>query len=88
MLKTSKNTVTTILDNSLLCLDKYRTQLDNSAGKEIKVPDRIEFRTGSEYPYNAEEIMYLSSLLLIVLVQILQEAISAVAKRTDKRIRN
>lgn len=35
-----------------------------------------------------EEIMYLSSLLLIVLVQILQEAISAVAKRTDKRIRN
>ena len=35
-----------------------------------------------------EEIMYLSSLLLIVLVQIMQEAISAVAKRTDKRIRN
>ena len=35
-----------------------------------------------------EEIMYLASLLLIVLVQILQEAISAVAKRTDKRIRN
>lgn len=35
-----------------------------------------------------EEIMYLSSLLLIVLVQILQEVISAVAKRTDKRIRN
>ena len=35
-----------------------------------------------------EEIMYLSSLLLIVLVQILQEAISALAKRTDKRIRN
>lgn len=35
-----------------------------------------------------EEIMYLSSLLLIVLVQIMQETISAVAKRTDKRIRN
>ena len=35
-----------------------------------------------------EEIMYLSSLFLIVLVQILQEVISAVAKRTDKRIRN
>lgn len=36
MLKALKNNVTTILDNSLLCLDKYRTQLDNSAGKEIK----------------------------------------------------
>lgn len=35
-----------------------------------------------------EEMMYLSSLLLIVLVQILQEVISTVAKRTDKRIRN
>ena len=36
MLKALKNNVTTILDNSLLCLDKYRTQLYNSAGKEIK----------------------------------------------------
>ena len=35
-----------------------------------------------------EEKMYLSSLLLIVLVQIMQEVISAIAKRTDKRIRN
>jgi len=35
-----------------------------------------------------EEMMYLSSLLLIVLVQIMQEVISAIAKRTDKRIRN
>lgn len=35
-----------------------------------------------------EEIMYLASLLLIIVVQIMQEAISAVAKRTDKRIRN
>ncbi len=35
-----------------------------------------------------EEIMYLSSLIFIVLVQIFQEVISAVAKRTDKRIRN
>ena len=35
-----------------------------------------------------EEMMYLSSLLLIVLVQILQEVISTLAKRTDKRIRN
>lgn len=39
------------------------------------------------YRYQSE-IMYLSSLLLIVLVQILQEVISALAKRTDKRIRN
>ena len=31
---------------------------------ETVLPDRIEFRTGSEYPYNAEEIMYLSGVRL------------------------
>ena len=38
------------------------------------------------YRFN-EGMMYMSSLLLIVLVQVLQEVISTVAKRTDKRIR-
>lgn len=31
---------------------------------ETVLPDLIEFRTGSEYPYNAEEIMYLSGVRL------------------------
>lgn len=34
------------------------------------------------------EIMYISSLLLIILVQIAQEVLSRLAKRSDKRIRN
>ena len=38
------------------------------------------------YRFN-KPMMYMSSLFLIVLVQIMQEGISAVAKRTDKRIR-
>ncbi len=38
------------------------------------------------YRFN-EQMMYMSSLFLIVLVQIMQEGISAIAKRTDKRIR-
>ena len=38
------------------------------------------------YRFN-EGMMYMSSLFLIVLVQVLQEVISTVAKRTDKRIR-
>jgi D-methionine transport system permease protein len=38
------------------------------------------------YRFN-EGMMYMSSLFLILLVQVLQEVISTVAKRTDKRIR-
>ena len=38
------------------------------------------------YRFN-EQMMYMSSLFLIVLVQIMQEGISMIAKRTDKRIR-
>ena len=38
------------------------------------------------YRFN-EQMMYMSSLFLIVLVQILQEGISMISKRTDKRIR-
>jgi len=38
------------------------------------------------YRFN-KPMMYMSSLFLIVLVQIMQEGISAVAKSTDKRIR-
>lgn len=34
------------------------------------------------------QIMYMSSLLLIILVQIMQEVLSHIAKRCDKRIRN
>ncbi|MCQ2455338.1 MAG: ABC transporter permease [Clostridia bacterium] len=34
------------------------------------------------------QIMYISSLLLIILVQILQEVLNTIAKRCDKRIRN
>ena len=33
-------------------------------------------------------IMYISSILLIILVQIMQEVLNAVAKKSDKRIRN
>lgn len=39
------------------------------------------------YRFNSQ-IMYISSILLIILVQIMQEVLSAVAKRCDKRIRN
>lgn len=39
------------------------------------------------YRFN-DNIMYISSLLLIVLVQIFQEVLSRLARRTDKRIRN
>lgn len=39
------------------------------------------------YRFNSQ-IMYVSSVLLIILVQIMQEVLSAVAKRCDKRIRN
>lgn len=38
------------------------------------------------YRFN-EQMMYMSSLFLIVLVQVLQEVISTIAKRTDKRVR-
>ncbi len=38
------------------------------------------------YRFN-KPMMYMSSLFLIVLVQIMQEGISLVAKRTDKRVR-
>ena len=39
------------------------------------------------YRFNSQ-IMYISSILLIILVQILQEVMNAIAKRCDKRIRN
>lgn len=34
------------------------------------------------------DIMYISSILLVILVQILQESLSAIARKGDKRIRN
>jgi D-methionine transport system permease protein len=34
-----------------------------------------------------EDIMYISSLLLIILVQIFQEVLSRLARHSDKRIR-
>lgn len=39
------------------------------------------------YRFNSQ-IMYISSILLIILVQILQEVMNTIAKRCDKRIRN
>lgn len=33
------------------------------------------------------DVMYISSILLIILVQIMQESLNAIAKKTDKRIR-
>ncbi len=39
------------------------------------------------YRFNST-IMYISSILLIILVQIMQEVLNAIAKRSDKRIRN
>ncbi len=39
------------------------------------------------YRYNAQA-MYISSLLLIILVQIMQESLNFIAKKTDRRIRN
>lgn len=35
-----------------------------------------------------DEIMYISSILLVILVQIMQESLSALARKGDKRIRN
>lgn len=35
-----------------------------------------------------DEIMYISSILLVILVQILQESLSFIARKCDKRIRN
>ena len=34
------------------------------------------------------QIMYVSSLLLVILVQVMQEVLSSIAKKSDKRIRN
>jgi len=39
------------------------------------------------YRFNSQ-IMYISSLLLIILVQIMQEVLNSIAKRSDKRIKN
>lgn len=39
------------------------------------------------YRFNSKA-MYISSLLLIILVQIMQEVLNRVAKACDKRIRN
>lgn len=39
------------------------------------------------YRFNSQ-IMYVSSLLLIILVQIMQEVLNTIAKRCDKRIKN
>ncbi len=39
------------------------------------------------YRFNSQ-IMYVSSLLLIILVQIMQEVLNNIAKKSDKRIRN
>jgi len=39
------------------------------------------------YRFNSQ-IMYVSSILLIILVQIMQEVLNSIAKRSDKRIKN
>jgi D-methionine transport system permease protein len=39
------------------------------------------------YRFEAD-VMYISSILLIVLVQIMQETLNYIAKKSDKRIRN
>ena len=39
------------------------------------------------YRFNST-IMYVSSILLVILVQIMQEVLSRIALKSDKRIRN
>jgi D-methionine transport system permease protein len=39
------------------------------------------------YRFEAD-VMYISSILLIVLVQIMQETLNYIAKKSDRRIRN